>query len=147
MTALHPLASGVPHPSPHRHNASPWLVLAGLFAAPAAWSAQLLSSYFLNGDTCRTGAAQSMGAVSPVVAAIGVAAIIVSILALGAAYRTWRQTREEARGDAHDALSAGAGRTRFLGLCGMIGSSIFLTASVFLLLVPFLEAPCAAPFL
>lgn len=77
---------------------------------------------------------------------IGVAAVLVSLFALWAAYRTWRLTRQEAEGDAHEALSVGAGRTRFLGLCGMVASSIFIVGTLFLLLVPILESPCAMAF-
>lgn len=147
MTALHPLASRIQHPAPLRHSAPPWLVLAGLFAAPAAWALQLLVSYGLNGEKCgvhRAVAVLPLGPRSVVLATIGTAAVVACLLGLWAAYVTWQLTREEARGDHHVGLTAGAGRTRFLGLCGIVSSSTFLIGTAFALLIPFLVPPCAA---
>ncbi|MEO8242926.1 MAG: hypothetical protein ABI832_11460 [bacterium] len=149
MTTLHPLAKSVPHPAPLRHAAPYWLVNAGLFAAPAAWSAQLIASYGLVGDRCGVGLLQSGGPVDHVditVAAVGVLAVVIGLAGWIAAYRVWQITRNEAPGDQHQALTAGAGRTRFLGLCGMIASTIFVAATLFALLVPYLVTPCSAPF-
>jgi hypothetical protein len=142
MSALHPLAKGVQHPSPLRHKAPFWLVNAGLFAAPAAWLLQLLVSYVLNGDRCD--AAQSPHAL--LLAVIGVVAVATTILGLWAAHRTWLLTREEGPGDHHEGLTTGAGRTRFLGLGGIVSSSIFVIGAAFALLVPFLVSPCIVPF-
>jgi hypothetical protein len=145
MTALHPLASGVEHPSPLRHAASPWLVISGLFAAPAAWSLQLLVSYGLNGDLCSADPATGpvpFGPKAVLLAAIGIVAVAFCVFGFWAAYRTWRLTREEKPGDHHEGLTAGGGRTRFLGLSGMVAAAIFIIAATFALLVPFLESPC-----
>lgn len=144
MNARHPLSSGVEHPAPQRHNVPAWLVLAGLFGAPLAWLAQLLGSYLLNGDRCVTGAPPPGAASTVLLASIGVIAVPVALFALWAAWRTWRRTRTEADGDHHHALTVGAGRTRFLGLCGMVASLIFLAATLFELLVPLLQSPCAS---
>lgn len=143
MSARHPLSLGVEHPSPQRHNAPSWLVLTGLFGAPLAWLAQLLASYGLNGDTCTPGAPPPDVASSILLAVIGIIAVPIALFALWAAWRTWRRTRGEAEGDHHKALTAGVGRTRFLGLCGMVASAIFLAAALFELLVPLLQSPCA----
>ncbi len=150
MTALHALAKGVEHPAPLRQKAPAWLVTVGLFAAPVAWLLQLLVSYGLNGDLCRSGAA--IGAQGPVarsvlLAIIGIFAVAICLLGLVSAFRTWRLTRREAPGDHHAALTAGVGRTRFLGLSGMVAGCIFLIATLFALLIPFLISPCAMPFL
>lgn len=145
MSELHPLSRGVRHPSPLRHKAPAWLVLTGLFAAPVAWMAQLLASYGLNGDNCRIGTEPPAATV--LLPLIGVAAVAIGLCAFWAARQTWRQTRAEAEGDHHHGLSGGAGRTRFLGLCGMVTSAIFLGAALFELLVPLLESPCGMMFL
>ncbi len=146
MTALHPLARAVGHPSTLRHAAPKWLVLVALFLAPSAWSLQLLASYLLNGDTCTGGVASLLppGPRLVVLAVIGALATAACVIGLAAARRTWRLTRDEARGDHHAALTSGAGRTRFLGLCGIIASSIFLVGAIFALLIPLLVPPCAA---
>ncbi|RUX76891.1 hypothetical protein EN925_37075 [Mesorhizobium sp. M7A.F.Ca.US.006.04.2.1] len=148
MSALHPLAKGVQHPSPLRHEAPWWLVSVGLIAAPAAWSLQLLVSYVLNGDRCAAGrlGALPFEPTAMLYAIIGVIAVATSILGLWAAHRTWRLTREEGSGDHHEGLTTGIGRTRFLGLSGIVSSSIFIVGAVFALLVPFLVSPCFALF-
>jgi len=149
MTALHPLANSVEHPAPLRHLASAWLVLAGLFAAPTAWVLQLLISYGLDGDVCSADPAAGpvpFGPKAVLLAVIGILAVATCIFGFWAAQRVWRLTREEKPGDHHDGLTAGAGRTRFLGLSGMIAAAIFIIGSVFALLVPFLESPCVVPF-
>jgi hypothetical protein len=149
MTALHPLANGVEHPAPLRHLAPPWLVLAGLFAAPAAWALQLLISYGLNGDACSANPAAGpapFGLNDILLAAIGTIAIATCFFGFWAARRTWQLTRNEKPGGHHEGLTAGAGRTRFLGLSGMIAAAIFIIGTAFALLVPFLESPCVVPF-
>jgi len=147
MSALHPLAKGVEHPAPLRNSASPGLVVAGLFTAPAAWSLLLLVSYGLNGDACGASTGLQGGGRSPLELAIGLIAVVACLLGLRAAHRTWRLTRHEGPGDHHEGLTAGLGRTRFLALCGIVGSSIFSVASVFELLVPFLVVPCISRLL
>ena len=73
---------------------------------------------------------------------VGMLALALALFAFWAAWRTWRRTRTETGCDHHYALTAGSGRTRFLGICGMVASAIFLAATLFELLVPLLQAPC-----
>jgi hypothetical protein len=149
MSALHPLASRVPHPAPLRHRPPAWLIIVGLFGAPVAWSLQLLVAYVLVGDRCSgsfAGPTADYGFTGWIVAGVGVLAILACVGALLASWRIWRLTREEGPGRHHEALTAGHGRTRFLGLSGIIASLIFLAAAVFELIVPFLVPPCALPF-
>lgn len=148
MRQLHPLAPGIPHPAPLRHLAPTWLVLSALFAAPFAWGLQLLVSYMLIGDQCSATSApeQSLdGATLLTLGLIGLLAIAVAIGGLATAWRIWRLTCEEGPGRHHETLTAGHGRTRFLGLCGIVGSLTFLAAAIFEFLVPFLATPCALP--
>lgn len=148
MSTLHPLAKGVQHPSPLRHKAPFWLVNAGLFAAPGAWTLQLLVSYVLNGDKCTAGrsGALPIEPTAMLLAVIGIVAVATAFLGLWAAHRTWRLTRQEGPGDHHEGLTTGTGRTRFLGLSGIVSSSIFIIGAAFALLVPFLVSPCFALF-
>lgn len=139
MSSLHPLARSVDHPAPLRGSASSLVVLTGLFAAPAAWSMQLIVSYALIGDRC---AAPLTVMGKAILFIAGVLAIAATLIGLVAAYRTWTQTRHEGPGGYHEGLTAGAGRTRFLGLCGLVASSIFALAAVFEMLVPFLGTSC-----
>jgi hypothetical protein len=139
MTALHPLAAGVEHPAPLRHRVPVWQLIAGLFAAPAAWSAQLLVSYGLSGDRCRPDVMPGLGFVVTVISGLAVA---VCLFGIWSAYRSWRLTRDEGPGDHHAGLTAGIGRTRFLALCGLVGDGIFLIATLFNFLVPLLVSPC-----
>jgi hypothetical protein len=130
-----------------RDRAPGWLVVVGLFAAPTAWSLQLLVAYLVNGDQCGVPLLSPDGnAAGPsiVVVGAGVLALVVCLGGLWAAFRTWRLTRNEGPGDRDAALTAGVGRTRFLGLCGLVAGGIFLAATGFALLVPFLVTSCAA---
>jgi len=146
MTPLHPLANSIQHPSPHRHNPHPAIVLAGLSLAPVSWSLQLLVSYILSGDRCHdVGTLATTGTTDPaLVATLGVLAVAGCVIGFWAAWRTWRETRLEAPGDHHEGLTTGRGRTRFLGLAGIVASLIFLVGSVFEALVPMLESTCGS---
>jgi len=144
MNALHPLAAGVAHPAPQRHRVPQWVVLAGLVAAPLAWLAQLLTDYLMNGDTCRSLATAPRPTAAVVVGAL---ALVVCGCGLWAAARTWRLTHSEGPGDHHAGLTAGVGRTRFLGLCGLVASAFFAAGVMTALFVPFMVPPCATPLL
>lgn len=148
MKELHPLAPAVPHPAPLRHLAPKWLLLSALFAAPIAWGLQLLVSYAVIDDRCSVASAPVQGADGATVLVLGVIsvlAIAISLGGLGSALRIWHLTREEGSGRHHETLTSGYGRTRFLGLCGIVGSLTFLAAAIFEFLVPLLVSPCASP--
>lgn len=144
MSSLHPLTP-VSHPSPLRHRVSPWLLSAALFAAPTAWFVQLNVSVLLGMRRC-SGLGED--AASPVVTsalvAVGLAALLIVLLALWAAARSWKLSRSEAGGGRHGALTSGQGRTRFLALAGLIGNSMFLIAIGFSLIIPLLVVSCPA---
>ena len=123
------------HPAPHRSRAGLVGAAFGLFAAPAAWAMHLLVSYalssfacFPNGDAVH---APIWPALRPLLWGIDVVAISIGIAAGLVAWRSWDRTRQEARGGAHTLIDAGAGRTRFLALCGMLASGGFLLALAF----------------
>ena len=142
MTSPPPL-SPVSHPSPLRHTVSPWLLSAALFAAPTAWFVQLNISVLLGMKRCSglsEDAASSL--VTSGLVAVGLAALLIVLLALWAAGRSWNLSRSEAGGGSHSALTHGHGRTRFLALAGLIASSMFLVAVGFSLIIPLLVVSC-----
>jgi hypothetical protein len=111
---------------------------------------QLMISYVVIGDRCRVGSALGALGFGPKAIAlecVGFGAVVVCVLGLWAAHRTWRLAREEGPGDHHEGLTAGVGRTRFLGLCGIVASSIFVVGAAFEFTVPILVLPCSVPFL
>jgi hypothetical protein len=63
--------------------------------------------------------------------AISVAGIVLAIVGGLVAWRSWRRTREERPGSAHHLLDRGDGRTRFMAMCGILTSVLFLVALVF----------------
>lgn len=129
------------HPAPARHRISSGWILAGLLLAPAAWYLQLDAAYVAGALGCNADA-HAPGA-NTVLIGVGVAvSVVLAMAALFAARQVWQRTSSEGPGGYHDALSSGHGRTRFLGLAGLIASSIFLVATLFSLLVPVLVSRC-----
>ena len=61
--------------------------------------------------------------VSAVAIAIGAAALVVAL-------HNYLATRHEERGEAHELLEVGEGRTRFMALSGVMLSALFLLASL-----------------
>ena len=133
--------STIAHPAPARGRVAWWIVLAGLVVAPAAWFLQLNSSFVLGAAGC-PGFGPSTSFVQLFLVVIGVLAVLLALAALGSAVRAWTKTSREGPGDHHAALTGGHGRTRFLGLAGIIVSCIFLAAVCFALLVPWLVPAC-----
>lgn len=143
MSSLQPQTS-IRHPSPLRERVSPRLLCVALVAAPAAWFVQLNISVMLGMNTCpglREDAAPSM--VTGGLAAVGLAALAIVLLALWAAARVWNLSRSEASGGHHSALTKGHGRTRFLALAGLIANSMFLIAVGFSLVIPLVVVSCS----
>jgi hypothetical protein len=142
MSSPYPLTP-VSHPSPLRHRVSPWLLCAALFAAPTAWFVQLNISVLLGMKRCSglsEDAASSL--VTSGLVVIGLAALLIVLLALWAAARSWNLSSSEAGGGSHSALTSGHGRTRFLALAGLIANSMFLVAVAFSLIIPLLVVSC-----
>jgi hypothetical protein len=141
------LHAGVPvaHPAPNR-NRAPWLIVAaGLVLAPAAWFLQLNASFLLGASRCPGAPPGPPAAIAhAAIIAAGAVAAVLAVLALAAAARVWSQTRTEGPGDHHAALTSGHGRTRFLGLAGIIVSCIFLIAVSFSMFVPWMVRACGA---
>jgi hypothetical protein len=115
---LHAL-EGARHPSPGRGEVSSWLLLFAVAGGPAAWGIQLLAAYGLASLACgqlRAGLAYGHGWIEGVSAAM----VVVALAAALAGWRAWRATREERGGRGTRLLETGEGRTRFLGLAGLM---------------------------
>lgn len=124
------------HPAPMRHRVPLWALWLGLAGAPAAWAAQLLITYALSAHTCYPAlaplAVPMLGRTTlwMMLLSVCVVAIATSVIALVTAIRSRRATFDESRGDTHDALDVGDGRTRFMALGGIMMSVLFLVAVV-----------------
>lgn len=132
------------HPSPHAGRTSALRQLLILAGAPLAWSVQIALGYGAAAYACYP---HRMALARPVLphlhlllALLNAATIAVAALCALLAWRDWRHTRTELPGGHRHLLETGEGRSRFMALCGVISSLLFLgalllTASV-LLLVP-----------
>ena len=124
------------HPAPARHRVSLGALWFGLFGAPAAWSIQMLTDYSTNAHGCFPRmyplGSPAMGAarMSLVLWLVSAAAIAIGAAALVVALRNYLATRHEERGEAHELLEVGEGRTRFMALSGVMLSALFLLASL-----------------
>ena len=137
--------AAVAHPAPNRDRVSWPIVAAGLVVAPAAWFLQLNASFLLGAAHCPGAPPGPPAAIThAAIVAAGIAAAVLAVLALLSAARVWARTRAEGPGDHHAALTTGHGRTRFLGLAGLIVSCIFLVAVGFSLFVPWMVRACGA---
>lgn len=142
IQALPPI--NVSHPAQHRGRIGLAALLFGIAAAPVAWDTQLLFSVALSGHACyprnKLLAAPLWSGLWSILLAISLAGIVLAIVGGLVAWRSWRHTREESPGSAHHLLESGDGRTRFMAMCGMLTSALFLVALVFgtaaLFLVP-----------
>ena len=115
-------------------------------AAPAAWDAQILLSVALSGHACypraRPLAAPLWSNLGSILLAINIVSIAIAVMGGIVAWRSWMQTRTERPGSGHHLLESGDGRTRFMAMCGILISALFLVALVFGSGVVFMVPAC-----
>lgn len=136
------------HAAPHRDRVSLALLAFGLFGAAAAWAVQLISNYSLMAHFCyplqTPEASPTFGGVRVLAIAISAVLLVVAVLALFTAIRSFNITRHEmakAEDDAHsETAEVGEGRTRFLSLAGILVSGIFVYG-VLMAGVPLISMP------
>ena len=121
MTALHRLARAVRHPAPARAQVPSWRMLGALLLAPASFSLQIVVSYVVAADLCPTGISPR-----PWLFLISGLATLGVLSGWALAYFNWTRTRGEREGGAQRTAEVGEGRTRFLALCALWASTIFL---------------------
>lgn len=134
------------HPAPQGGRVSIWRLLLLLAGAPLAWSVQVLVGYGAAAYACfpkRQSLAQPvLSQLHLGLVVLSVAAIAVSALCALLSWRDFRHTRTERPGDHHQLLETGEGRTRFMALCGMLTSLLFLCALLLTTSVLVLVSPC-----
>ena len=136
------------HAAPHRGLVAAPLLWFGVFGAPAAWAAQLISNYALMAHFCYPVstplASPEFGGVRLLAILISAGLLVVAVAALAVALRSWSVTRHEtARRRSpphHEAAETGEGRTRFMAMSGILVSAVF-TFGVLMASVPLLTMP------
>jgi len=125
MTALHPLAPALSHPSPQRAEVSATRLVAGALISPLGYGAQVIVSYVIGAVGCAQGRAPWAQLL-----AVNLAALVAILGGLAISLGNFRRTRGEAGGDHARAQDRGDGRTRFLAYCGLCSGGIFALATL-----------------
>lgn len=135
------------HPAPAARPVALGRLWFGLFAAPAAWSTQVIVNYALVAHFCYPNreplAAPTFGGVRLVGIVVSVAAVAVALAALGVARGSWRATHGY-RGAGDERLDARSGRAQFMAMAGLILSGVFLFA-VLMNAAPLVALPVCPP--
>lgn len=113
------------HPAPHRARASAWQLVVALCLAPSAFAIQVMAAYVIASRSCSAGSSPQL----PLLLVHG-AAVLAAVAGFAVSLRLWRDTRDEKPGELSEAIDGGDGRTRFLALCGLYASSVFLIAAL-----------------
>ncbi len=148
MSASAGSASLASHPSPHRDRVGLVPLFFGLWAAPAAWSGQIIVNYALASYVCypRYAPQQQViagwGGIWWGLLAINIVAILAAAAGAAVASRSWLATRHEHPGHTGHVLETGVGRSRFLALLGILTSVGFLVAVAFDTVVLFVVPLC-----
>lgn len=125
----------IDHPAPQRNRVGLAALLFGIAAAPTAWNAQLLLGVSLSGHACypreRLLSAPLWGNLWWILLGVSVIGIVFAVAGGVVAWRSWRRTYEEMLGTADHLLDRGEGRTRFMAMCGILTSAVFLLALIF----------------
>jgi hypothetical protein len=137
MNALDRLTEATSHPSPERAKGPWWQLAAALLPAPVAYSAQIVGSYAFAAEACSLGYRPASTLI-----VLNVVAVLVAVGGFAMSVLMWRRTRGEKAGGGLRAAEVGEGRTRFLALCGLWSSSIFMLAVLLELVAVFMLAGC-----
>lgn len=130
MTAIYRHDTAPDHPAPQQHRVGLPPLWFGLFGAPAAWAAQLISNYALMSHFCYPRdtplASPTFGAVRPLAIVISAVLLLVAAAALFVALHSWNETRYRRNAEQHEVAEIGEGRTRFMAMAGILVSGIFV---------------------
>ena len=122
----------VTHPAPRRDIVSTRVLWFGIFGAPAAWALQTIVDYGLVAHFCFPGdkprLAPTFDALRGTGIVVSVIVIIVALLAMTTALRSWNATRHGHDAEHHELLEVGEGRARFMAYAGVLLSAVFLFA-------------------
>jgi hypothetical protein len=136
----------VKHPAPERRKVG-WLrQLIGLFGAPTAWALQMSLSEILSSHACYPHQAPLdspiLSWLHPALSAVSLACFAAAFFSGYTAWRSWRRSHLEAKGEKTHTIDIGEGRTRFLALLGAYSSGLFLIAIFFTAFAVLLVSPC-----
>ncbi|HEX4240838.1 MAG TPA: hypothetical protein VHZ53_05465 [Steroidobacteraceae bacterium] len=127
-------SSAVQHPAPRAARMRIVAILFIVFGGPAAWFVQLCAGFALASQPCfREGIRAAAPKASllwswPAMIAVLIAGVVVALIALSVAWRTYVGVRAERGGTAAPAEAA-AERTLFLALWGVIYGAGFAVAT------------------
>lgn len=130
-------SGGFGHPSPHRHRTGLAVQVFAFAGGPAAWSFQFIVNYAFASWTCfprvapRFSVVPGWGGIWGGLLACNLLAMTVAIVAAGGGLRVWLATRGEGGGLSGEVLATGEGRSRFLGVVGIMTGLLFLVAIIF----------------
>jgi hypothetical protein len=133
------------HPSPHRARAAPLTLWLGLLLAPAAWFVELAIDMPLLSHACYPGDVALAGrlpVLMPIVLAVDLATLLVTVVAAFLAWRNWRRTAGEKSCGGGRVFSTGDGRTRFMAMAGMITCGLVCLAVLYTALTHALLPEC-----
>lgn len=120
------------HPAPRRDIVSSGVLWFGIFGAPAAWALQTIVNYGLVSHFCFPGTmprgTPTFDALRGTGIAVSIVVIVVALVALATAFRSWRATRHGHDAEHHELLEVGEGRARFMAFAGILLSAVFLFA-------------------
>jgi len=123
--------------APHSRRVKLHESFFGLFGGPFAWYLQLCAGYALASEPCFRGGDRIVAPVPALQWTLAAmilsmaAAVVVALLSLLVSWRAYRRTQDEAPGGTAHVAEAGAGRTRFLALWGvLLGGSFALSTAI-----------------
>lgn len=114
----------------------------GVLAAPAAWVLMEIVGYYLAARSCEPGTSgipllgTSNARVTQVV--IDAIAIVIALIGLGTAFRSWRALPQPDRSAAPE-----LGRAQFMAFVGVLVSALFIGGIVLFGIPPFLVNACS----
>lgn len=114
------------HPAPHRHKVAGLESAFGMWGGPAAWFVQLCAGFALSSSPLCGYAGTGAAAES-----LSLAALILALAALVGSARILKRARDEGPGGQAHLLDRGVGRTRFLGVWGIVLGAGFAIATIF----------------
>jgi hypothetical protein len=134
-----PDASLSHHPAPHRGRVAALESAFGLLGGPGAWFIQLCVGFALSSWPCFP---QDQHELAPIrgygwtwgaLGLVSLTAVVIAVAAFAVSRGIYRRTHDE----------TGAGRTRFLGLWGMVAGAGFAVAAAFTGVAFFILPRCA----
>jgi hypothetical protein len=118
----------------------------GLLAAPFAWAVDEMALYFVASRQCEMQAyavsEPLLRAVSPWFIGVSMMTFIIALAGAWVAFDCWKRSRYEKQGSGHHLVEVGEGRTRFLAMTGLVTSTGFAIAFLFIFSQMFVVPLC-----